>query len=216
MTNSEIFTAFESIIGDSLDRTLEVQLANMAKNKLETTLQLEITKKLDTSQTSTVGGTYLTQYSLASDILVPLGRIYVGTNPRLLIPLERRIEYKDAAGFFYIDLRQSKFCLTGTVATAEAITFPYIYKTASIADDTNTVVVWPSDFHLLIPIEMAKIWPSIDQAGKEWDYTDRWQALYTELKNSLIDWDHSYKALATDGMSPYPEQLSPSENRINF
>lgn len=216
MTNNEIFTAFENIIGDNLDRTLEVQLANMAKNKLEAVLKLEVTKKLDTSKTSTVGGTYTTSYNLPSDILEPLGYLYVGTAKRIGIPLGEREAFKSSPQYFYVDLANSRFYLTGTVGTAETITIPYIYKTTDIADDTATVIVWPSHFHMLIPIEMAKIWPAIDQSGREWSYAAEWDALYRELKNAIIDWDHSWKLNAIGHATPYGDQDAPGENRINL
>ena len=218
MTNAEIFTQFENFIDDAPDRTLEVQLANMAKGKLEAELKLEITKKLNTSLTSTVGGTYTTQYSLPADILEPMDTIYVGTTPRTAIPMAQREMYKNDQSKFYIDLANNKFYLCGTVQTAETITIPYIYKTTDIADDSNSVVVWPSQFHMLIPMQMALMWPAIEGGDKTRSWDDRWTEFYKELKNNLIDWDAQWKLSAINRQTPYGDMggYPPSPYQLNL
>jgi len=204
MTNAEILDAFETFVGDALDTTLQVALANMAKGRLEAELKLEITKKLYTSLSSTVGGTYTTQYALPNDILVPTGGvIYVGTTPRKAIPLEHREAFKNSPSHYYVDLRQSKFHLTGSIATAETITFPYIYTTAEIDDTSDTDVVWPSRFHLLIPMEMAKVWYAQDAGEKGRSWLPEWDVLYKTLKAGLVDWDTAWKLNAIGNSTPY-------------
>src|SRR5438552_1176391 len=139
----------------------------MAKGKLEAELKLEITKKLDTSLTSTVGGTYLTSYSLAAISYIELyDFIYVGTTRRDRIPLEHRLLYKDDSSKFYVNLAAGTLHLCGTVATAETITIPYVYDTPEITASDTTVVVWPVRFHMLIAMEMAKMWPAIEGGDK--------------------------------------------------
>ena len=173
---------------------------------MEAELKLEITKKLDTSKTSTVGGSYTTPYTLVADILVPLGHIYVGSNQRRGIPLEHREAFKSDGGKFYVDLANSRFHLCGTINQAETITFPYISKTPAIAANDSEVVVWPSDFHLLIAMEMAKIWYAIDQGEKSRSYAPEWQTFYTQLKNALIDWDAQWKLNAIGHATPYGDE----------
>ena len=218
MLNSEIFTQFESFVDDAPDRTLEVQLANLAKDELEAELKLEITKKLDTSLTSQVGGTYLTAYSLASiDWLELFDYIYVGTTRRMRVPFERRLEYKDDSSKFWIDVAGDNLYLGGTVSQAETISIPHIYNTPAIADDGNEVVVWPSRFHPLIPMQMAKMYPAIEGGDKARAWDDRWQAFYNDLKNRLIDWDHSQKLAALGGQTPYGEShTGRSPDQLNF
>ncbi len=219
MTNQEILTQFESLVGDKLDQTLEIQLANNAKNKLETELQLEILKKLDTSNTSAVGGTYTTPYNLPADFFMPLDRIYVGSTPRKQISLDRRELYKDSSLFFYIDFANSKFYLTGSIAVPETITFPYTYATTDITSATldNTTIVWPSRFHSLIAYEMAFMWFAIDQGEKFRSFSQEWQAAYQDLKNAFIAWDQRLKLSALASATPYGQTAHiPEENRINF
>jgi hypothetical protein len=221
MTNQEILTQFESLVDDTLDETLEIQLANNAKNKLETELQLEILKVVDTSLTSVVGGTYLTPYALPSSpaMLMPLDTIFVGQNPRRAIPFERRVLYKDSSEFYYIDWKNNNFYLTGTIATAETITFPYIYATTDITSGnlSSTSIVWPARFHSLVAFEMAFMWFAIDQGEKFRSFSQEWQAAYQDLKNSLITWDQRLKLNAIASAAPYGDMTSmPGENRINL
>jgi len=217
MKDSEILTQFENLVQDSLDQDLEVQLANTAKNELESELQLQILKKVDVSQTTVVGGTYLTPYNLPTDVFSPLNVIYVGTQPRRQIPIEQRILYKDSSDFFYIDWQASKFYLCGTVQTAEVISFPYTYATADIGTTTATSVVWPARFHPLIPYKMAFLWFAIDQGEKQRSFSEEWMAAYGLLKNSMVDWDQRLKLAAIGSATPYGNMdQSPGENRINF
>lgn len=220
MTNEEILTQFEGLIDDNLDQTLEIQLANNAKNKLETELKLAICEKLDTSLTSTVGGTYTTAYTLQTDFLM-LSKdiIYVGTALRTAIPLAHREAYKNDSSKFYIDYRQGKLYLCGTVAAAETITIPYLYTTTDISDAnlTSTSIIWPVRFHSLIAYEMAKIWFAVDQGDKSRSWTPEWTVIYNDSKGSLIDWDAAIKLSAIGGATPYGEDSSMrGENRINL
>lgn len=221
MTDQELLTQFESLTGDTLDQTLEIQLANNAKNKVETEQQLQILKELDTSQTSVVGGTYLTPYNLPATFLQPLdhGTIYVGTKRRRQVPYEKRLDYKDSSDYFYINYRTNQFFLCGTVTEAETITFPYLVATTDItdADLTGTTVTWPSRFHSLIPYEMAFMWFAIDQGDKSRSFAPEWLVAYQQLKNSLVAWDQALKLAAIDGATPYGAATpAESEDTINF
>jgi hypothetical protein len=218
MSNEEILTQAVNFIDDSPDRVLLLQLVNDAKDELEAELKMEITKKLDTSLTSSVGGTYLTSYSLAGiDYFELYEQIYVGTTPRSRIPFDRRLEFKDDSSKFYVNLAANTLHLCGTVASAETITIPYVYNTPAITDDTTTVVVWPPRFHILIPMHIAIMHPAIEGGDKARAWDDRWQAFYTRKKNALIDWDHSHKLAAIGGATPYgDESTGNSSNQLNI
>jgi len=219
VTNQEILTQFEALVQDSLDQTLEIQLANNAKNKLETELQLQILKKVDTSNTSVVGGTYLTPYNLPADYLMPLDTIYSGTTPRKAIPIEQRVLYKDSSEFYYVDEANKQFFLTGTVTLAETITFPYTSATTDISAGnlTQTTIVWPARFRSLIAYEMAFMWFAIDQGEKPRSFSQEWQIAYQDLKNAFIAWDQRLKLSAIANQTPYGS-LGPirREDTIDF
>src|SRR5690349_13358321 len=108
MTNAEIFTTFETFVGDALDRDIEVSLANQAKYEIETELKLACSLKLDTSQSTVAGQTYTTAKTLATDILVPAGTIiYVGETPYTGVPFAHKERYKNRSNFWWADLFNS-------------------------------------------------------------------------------------------------------------
>jgi hypothetical protein len=223
VTDAEIIEQFDELVPtNDLSDTLKIQLANNAKNKLETDLRLAVCEKLDTSLTSTVGGTYTTAYNLQSDFLM-LSKdiIYVGTTQRTGIPFAHRERYKSDSSKFYIDHRQNKLYLCGTVQTAETITIPYICETDDITAATveaeTTSVIWPPRFHSIIPFEMVKIQYPIDAGEKGRSWMPEWSALYNEYKNSLINWDSSLKLSAIGGVTPYGMDANESgEYQINL
>jgi len=218
MTNQEIITQCDNFVDDEADRILLLQIANMAKNELEAELKMEITKKLDSSLTSSAGGTYLTAYSLSGiDYFQFYDQIYVGTTPRTRVQFDRRLEFKDNSSNYYINLAANTLHLCGTVQTAETITIPYVYNTPAITDDTSTVVVWPARFHMLIAMQFAIMWPTIEGGDKSRAWDDRWAGFYRTLKNQLIDWDHTHKLAAIGGQTPYGEESTgSSQYQINF
>jgi hypothetical protein len=221
MTDAEIIEQFAELLDETenpISDTLAVQLANNAKNKLETELKLAICEKLDTSLSSTVGGTYLTAYDLEDDFLMLSKDIlYVGTTQRTAVQFGHREMYKNDSSKFYIDYRQNKLYLCGTVQSSETITVPYIYETADIDGGSNTNVTWPTRFHSLIPYEMAKLFFAIDQGERSHDWSPEWSVAYNQLKSSLIDWDASIKLSAIGGVTPYgPDSSESGQYQINL
>lgn len=206
MTDNELITQFQNFIDDTPDETLTLQLLNMAKGKLEAELKLEITKAYDTSLTSIVGGTYQTAYSLASiDFFELFDYIYVGTTRRARVPFGARLAYQGDSTKYCIDLKNKNLYLCGTVLQSETITIPYICNTPSITASDATHLTWPERFHMLCPLQAARMWPAIEggDKGRAWD--DRWTIFYNELRNDLINWDAQEKLNAIGGATPYGE-----------
>src|ERR1035441_10139339 len=147
MTNPQIITQFESLIDDTLDATLELQLANDAKNEIETDLQLEILKKIDTSNTTISGTNYSQAYNLPADFFLPLGPIWAGNPPQPFpyfpVPFSMKLYYYYTPYRYFIDTANNKFYLCGTQNAALPISFPYIYQTLDIDNTTTISVVWP-------------------------------------------------------------------------
>ena len=220
MTNEDIFATFETFIDDTLDRTLEVSLAEQARLELETELKLQCSKKLDTSQIANPGDTYLTAKNLPTDILIPCGnRLFVGTqpNPYKGIPIEQREAYKNLAYYWYFDLLNKKFYLCGSVNTPQAITFPYITIGTSIVDDNNPAPMqWPSGFHILVPMKMAQLYYPIDAGDKSRSWAPEWIQFYNTTKQRLIDWDHAWKLAALGNETPYGDNDEPNPYAINY
>ncbi len=217
MTNQEILTTFREFVGDQIDSAVELSLANQARIELETELKLQCSKKLDTSQTTTVGGIYTTSYTLHADALVPAGTIiYVGEVPYTGVPFEHRERYKNRSGYWYVDLFSGTFHLTGTQNEAKTITFPYITKGTDIAANDTTVLKYPSGLHIIIPMHMARVWFAIDQGEKGRSWLTEWELFYQRTKRAIISWDQSWKLASIGESTPYGETAINSENAINL
>jgi len=213
MTAQECIDKFHNYVSDELDSDFELQLVNDAKNAIETELQLEITKKLNSSGSVTAGQTYTTQRSLPADFFLPL-TIYVGTQPQMPVPFEQQQFYRDTSGRYWIDLANGKYYLAGTQGSSQPIYFYYQYDTGDLELDDSPV--WPDRFHTLIPLEMARLYWQIDQGEKNRAWTLEYQTDYLRWKRLLTDWDHKLKLNTIDNSSFSDANPVPSENRINF
>ena len=216
MTGNEILTTFEEFVGDSLDQTIELSLANQARLEIDTELRLQVLKRLDTGSTVSSGNTYTTSYTLATDILVPAShRIYVGEEEYTGIEFENRERYKYQTGFWYVNLYAGTYHLTGTPPAGQTITFPYITKGTDIAADSATVLKYPSQLHIIVPMHMARIWFAIDQGEKGRSWLPEWETFYQRTKNALINWDQQWKLANIGGATPYGDIPRYGENVIN-
>lgn len=79
----------------------------------------------------------------------------------------------------------------------------HLEESPAIAADDNTSLAWPEQFHLLIAMEMAKIWYAIDQGEKSRSYAPEWQAFYNDLKNSFSDHLAQERLAAIGSATPY-------------
>lgn len=217
MTGAEILTTFEEFVGDSLDTTIALALANQARMEIDLELKPRCALRLDTSNTTVAGQTYTTSEALPTDILVPAGTIiYVGDVPYTGVPFEHKERYKTRANFWYADLYNGLFYLTGTQASAQTITFPYITKGTDIANDSSTVLKYPTGLHIIVPMHMARTWFAIDAGEKGRSWLPEWEAFYQRTKRALISWDQAYKLSAIGESTPYGESYQPGENNISL
>jgi hypothetical protein len=219
MTDPEILTQFESFLdGDTLDQTLEIQLANNAKNRLERELKLLIHQKERATQSTTAGQTYTTTISLAADFRAWV-TLYRGAQLLRPVPFLYRVAHRSSPDRYYTDHKNQTFALTGTQGSAQTLTETYIYKTTDITSASvialTTTLTWPVEFHSLLPYEMAKIFVTIDGGDKSRAWDDRWEAHYATLRKALVDWDADLKLQEMDGATLLPEAHD-SENSPNF
>src|SRR5690349_1942664 len=114
MIDSEILTQFESFLdGDTLDQTLEIQLANNAKNRLERELKLLIHQKERATQATTAGQTYTTTYALPTDFRAWV-TLYRGTQLLRPVPFLYRVAHRSSPDRYFTDHKNRTFALTGT------------------------------------------------------------------------------------------------------
>ena len=211
MNGQQCIDKFHNYVSDELDSDFELQLVNDAKNAIESGLQLEITKKLNSSLSVTAGQTYATSRALPADFYLPL-TIYVGTQPHYPVPFEKQHEYRDVSGYYWIDLANDVFSLTGTQGSANTLYFYYQKETDDISVSTSPV--WPSRFHTIIPLEMARQYWQIDQGEKNRAWTAEFEADYIHWKRLMQDWDARLKLNAIDYSATPTNAALGSENRI--
>lgn len=96
--------------------------------------------------------------------------VFIGTGNReyQVIPYQRRRDYRNADGYCYLDMRQSRLYFTKQPTAAESIEYEYIYDPGAIT--TSTSPVFHSDYHEMIAYGMAEDWASIDESEKGRSY----------------------------------------------
>jgi hypothetical protein len=211
LTGQQIIEKFHNYVSDSLDSDFELQLANDAKDAIEMELQLEITKKVDTSETVSAGQTSSVARDLPADFFLPLP-IYLNGNPIYPVPFERQHEYESISGYYWIDMANGEYHLTGTQGSSGTIYFYYQYETPAITE--NTSPVWKR-FSPLIPLEMARIYWQIDQGEKNRAWTLEYQADYLRWKRLIQDWDIKLKLNAMNYSLTDTAQSDPI-NQLNI
>ena len=202
MTYLEIKTAFEEIVGASIDDTTLYLIMGLALTKVEDERDWEYLKKWDTSSNSAASSdTYLSMKTQPADWRKTL-RIVVNNIPYLKIPLERRIEYKDAAFRFYEDVANSQFALTGRASGSNTINQCYkkTTTTPSVANQASSLL-FPARFHPFLPFKMAEIYSDgLDDADDTTFKLSPGQAKAAKgLYDAMIAWDDELKLEAMEG-----------------
>ena len=197
MTGAQIITAFETIVDDSLDETLAYQLLNRAKNDIEEERDWVFLRKLDSSQTASIGDSYTSMKTLPTDFRSPL-KLYVDTLPYKMVSYLKRITYRDSSRRWYIDWANSQFALTGNVSASKTINLYYKRTTDDIT--LNTSPVMPSRFHLGIAFRMSEIFSAGLDADERTTVMSSKQA---EVAKSALEamraWDSDQRERELDG-----------------
>ncbi len=206
MTAAEIKTFFEGLIEDSLDATLTYQLMNEAKDLIEGSGDLEIFKDIDISMTAGSSDTYLTPHNLPADFLSPQssGELYLGDDviPYLLIPFDKRDRYKNVSNRWYIDFKESKFYLTGSVSEAKTIKLPYLVKTTdwttSNADTLSPVI---PRWHHIYAYKMVELYHAIDMTEPGRSPARTFNKEFNLLWGAICVWDAKLKVAQQAGLT---------------
>ena len=197
MNGQNIIDEFELLVGESVDETLELSLANRAKDLIELDRDWSMLIVEDSSKTRLTSDTYLTAKALPSDFLRDY-KVFLGDTDSSdfheldNIPFNMRRRYNDLAQAYYIDWANSNLHIAGTVDKTYTIYLYYVKQTPDIALATSPV--WPTKFHKLIPSLMAALYQkSIDN-----DEITARQALGHDeqarmLFDSMVNWDSSVK-----------------------
>ena len=213
MNGSELRTFFYNLIGEtSLDETFTYQLLNNAYHKREAEMELEILKKVDSSNTTTVGATYTTEISLPTDFFTPI-KVMLNTIEQNPIMFEEQVMYKDAGGYYFIDHANSKLRLTGTISKAETIYIFYIYETNDIGAATSPV--FPNRFHPLLAYDAAELY----LAGIDTDEQNRTMAPQhreeaKRLNDAMVQWNTKLKLMSMDNSAKRRQPYQDSQGFV--
>lgn len=209
MTPQELKTQFEGLVQDSYDVTHVYQLFTQAKNLIESTLKLLILQDSDSSQTHNSGDTYLTMKPLPATCRQVL-KVFVGTTEYFPCQFQNRIRYRNASRRYYIDWKNNQFAICGTGGSSQTITLVFLTSTVDISESNETdpdVIVWPSEWHPLIPYEAAKIYQSnIDADSIAFRMSAAQEREYNRLRAGLLSWDTDLKLAAMNGQGGYADE----------
>jgi hypothetical protein len=195
MIGSEIVTAFETMVEDSVDLDFAYQLMNNAKVKVEGTRDWCFLQMMDSSQSSGSGAKTLpTLYSRT-----PKGILYVNTQPFYQVPFNQKHLFEGSSYRWYLDMVNNQFYLLGNTPSG-TINHPYIKRTPAITSGTSPV--FPEDYHLLLAFEMAEIFYAKDQGDRSRSWDDKWSRQHRLLKDLMIDWDVQLQAASFENALP--------------
>lgn len=210
MTPQQIIDQYEELTGESLSDESACRLITQAKNKVEADLKLEILKAVDSSQTASVGDSYLTMKTLNSNVRIPL-KVVVNNITHFPCSFVNREAFRFAARRYYIDWKNRQFALTGRIATAGTIYMYYLSKTPDVTvDDLEdaTIIVWPDEFKPLIAYEMAAIQQgNIDADAVSIEISPKQKAEAQAIKDSFIAWDADIKLAAMNNQGGFQDDV---------
>ena len=188
MNGQAIIELFENLVDDSLDADFELQLANIARKKVEAKRPWSFLKKLDSSQSASSSGLTLPTDYMRTD------RLVVGSTRLDQVPFEQAYLYTSASGYWYLDYANGVFYITG-VSPSGAVKHYYIRKTPDLTLTTSPV--WP-DYHELIAYEMAEQFFAIDQGDRSRSWDDKHAMQKALLERAMVEWDVRLQADAVE------------------
>lgn len=214
MTFQEIRTAFEEIIGGSIDDTTLYLIMGLALTEMEDERDWEYLKKWDSSNSASSSDTHLSMKTQPADWRKTL-RVVINNIPYLQIPFEQRIEYRNVANRFYEDIANSQFALTGHVSGSQTINQCYKKTTTTPSEANKTSSPsFPSRFHMILPFRMAEIYSQgfDDSDDTTFRLSSGQKAAADRLYRAMIAWDDDLKLQAAEGLQ---EGDDPSEVRVS-
>lgn len=203
------------ILDEELDPTLIAILLSQAKNRVELSEKPEVLMDEDSTQTRSSGDSYLTMKSLPDNFREMIA-LHVGTAlpPYTQVPFSKRHTFRNASLRYYIDHKNSQFAICGSAGAAETIYQEYLIKTddftaASVADNTATTCVWPTEHWPLIAWEAAEIISSSTDVGAD-DLAFRMSAGQKEQHQRALHmfrmWNHDLILQSQDGRAGYADE----------
>jgi len=217
----DLYNQFDALVGnEGYDKTHSYQLMTQVKNLLEVELKMKILECVDTSKVANVGDTYLTMKTLPTDWRQTV-KISVGKLPYYGVPFRRREQLASTPRRYYIDVKNKQYALTGHVASSQTINHWYLCKTPDITEadeqtDSDDLILWPAEFHPILPYKMAEIYQSnIDADAIAFRMSDGQRNQYEALKDALIAWDQDMKLQDMNYQGGYADEYEDGETSFD-
>lgn len=227
-TGAQLKTFIEGLnASQTIDSTLLDVLVDNAKTILEEERPWLILRKTDTSKTVTTANTWQTAISLAS--ITDFSQFYSETPIRLydgndrieyyrIVPIDRRLEYKDVSNTACYDYNSKTLYLNGTVPFSGTLYISYS-STSTAIDLTSTSAVWtvfPSRFLPVLGFYAIGIY----QGGIDYDTISARQApnnlqVMQTLKKSMEKWDDNMQSTEMESNDPTDLYGSPRSGAID-
>ena len=194
MTGLELktFTTDGLGAGDIGDTEFYIML-NVAKTRIEEERNWKPLEDTDTSQSVSLGDTFLTTKDLPTDFAQDIGLFLTNTGNQAVnyhpIPFRERYQRKDEANGYWIDIANMTFGLTGK-ASSGYTTINLVYRKTSAEITSATSWVFPSRFHPILGFLVAVMF----KGGVDYDSVSVKQALQNRedskmLYESLVEWN---------------------------
>jgi hypothetical protein len=222
-TTAQICAFFEELVGETVDETTKLHLAEHAKDLIEGDRPWAFLLKEDATKTFGTSDNYLTAKALPADFESD-HKVYLGDATLKdfyeynAVPFHLRRKFNDSSYTYYIDYANSNLYICGSVDKTYTIYLYYIYKTPAL-DLSTSDPVWPAKFRKLIAFIMAKVWRTgidIDEITVKQAVSDSAEAKM--LYQAFVDWDAKIKLRQLNNRTGFAsEKNSFSESgRVNF
>lgn len=213
MNLSEIREHFEWLADDdTLDEDRLNILANQAYDRLNTMRKWFFLKTSDSSKTILAN---TTAYALPTDFSMPTAlRRYSASDDAYKqlseVPFDKRLDYHNVDGRYFIDKKNGTFVLTKTPDTSivgNTLILDYIYLPAQMALDADEPV-FDRAFHPLVPLEMARFYFYNDQGEKDRSWDGELRREYEVMLAQMRAWDARFsgvmeQTMLADAVSPF-------------
>jgi len=194
-------------------------LLTLAKDLIESEMELEITKVIDTSNSTTGNESYTTNpISLPSDFLTPRTRraLWVNELELFQVPIEQRELYKYDQSKFYIDYANNELYFLGEQVSGQMVTLAYNKFTPDI-DGDGTNCVWPVKFRKLIAYTASIMeLEGIDADDINLSLALGQSKIAGRLWKAMQYWDHKLKVAAMGGRAGARQQPSRARHPNHF
>jgi len=201
-TGAQLKTFLEQLNGDqTIDTDLADTLVDTAKTILEGERPWLNLRKTNTSKTVTTSNTWQTAIDLST--ITDFSEFFSDTPIRLfdgsdrveyyrLVPIDRRLEYKDISNTACYDYNAKVLYLNGTVPFSGTLYISHL-TTSTAIDTTSTSAVWTVFPPRYLPL-LAYYAIGIYQGGIDYDSISARQApnnlsIMQTLKKSMEKWD---------------------------